>query len=73
MSFDLLVHLGVARRAYAIANDSLSRAVRPRLRRCDRILDVRISQLRKKLGETDSSERIKTVWGHGYLFVPDAW
>ncbi len=39
----------------------------------DRMLDVRISQLRKKLGETDSSERIKTIWGHGYLFVPDAW
>ena len=39
----------------------------------DRMLDVRISQLRKKLGETDASERIKTIWGHGYLFVADAW
>jgi DNA-binding response OmpR family regulator len=40
----------------------------------DRTLDVRISHLRKKLGdETDSSERIKTIWGQGYLFVPDAW
>lgn len=39
----------------------------------DRVLDVRISHLRKKLGETDSSERIKTIWGQGYLFVPDAW
>jgi DNA-binding response OmpR family regulator len=40
----------------------------------DRVLDVRISHLRKKLGEeADSSERIKTIWGHGYLFVPDAW
>lgn len=39
----------------------------------DRMLDVRISQLRKKLGESDASERIKTIWGHGYLFVPDAW
>jgi DNA-binding response OmpR family regulator len=40
----------------------------------DRMLDVRISQLRKKLGEdADSSRRIKTVWGQGYLFVPDAW
>jgi two-component system OmpR family response regulator len=39
-----------------------------------RLLDVRISHLRKKLGEdADSSERIKTIWGHGYLFVPDAW
>jgi DNA-binding response OmpR family regulator len=40
----------------------------------DRMLDVRISHLRKKLGdEAQSSERIKTVWGQGYLFVPDAW
>ncbi len=40
----------------------------------DRMLDVRISHLRRKLGEdADSSERIKTIWGQGYLFVPDAW
>jgi two-component system, OmpR family, response regulator len=40
----------------------------------ERQLDVRISHLRKKLGEdADSSERIKTIWGQGYLFVPDAW
>jgi two-component system OmpR family response regulator/two-component system response regulator RstA len=40
----------------------------------DRLLDIRISHLRKKLGgEAEGSERIKTVWGQGYLFVPDAW
>jgi two-component system OmpR family response regulator len=40
----------------------------------ERMLDIRISHLRKKLGEdADSSERIKTIWGQGYLFVPDAW
>lgn len=39
----------------------------------DRTLDVRISQLRRKLGDADEPVRIKTVWGHGYLFVPDAW
>ncbi len=40
----------------------------------DRMLDVRISHLRRKLGdEAAGSERIKTVWGQGYLFVPDAW
>jgi DNA-binding response OmpR family regulator len=40
----------------------------------DRILDIRVSHLRKKLGDdADSSERIKTVWGQGYLFVPGAW
>jgi DNA-binding response OmpR family regulator len=40
----------------------------------DRMLDVRISHLRRKLGdEADNSKRIKTIWGQGYLFVPDAW
>lgn len=39
----------------------------------DRTLDVRISHLRKKLGDTGDPEKIRTVWGHGYLFVSDAW
>lgn len=40
----------------------------------DRGVDVSISRLRKKLGDTSSSpSRIKTVWGKGYLFVKDAW
>jgi DNA-binding response OmpR family regulator len=39
----------------------------------DRTLDVRISHLRRKLGDTGQPEKIKTIWGHGYLFVPGAW
>jgi DNA-binding response OmpR family regulator len=39
----------------------------------DRTLDVRISHLRRKLGDAGQPEKIKTVWGHGYLFVPNAW
>lgn len=40
----------------------------------DRIVDVRISHLRKKLNDdANKPYRIKTVWGRGYLFVPDAW
>lgn len=39
----------------------------------DRTLDVRISHLRKKLGDAQSAAKIRTVWGHGYLFVADAW
>ncbi len=39
----------------------------------DRTLDVRISHLRRKLGDTGDPDKIKTVWGHGYLFVADAW
>lgn len=40
----------------------------------DRTVDVRISRLRKKLNDNPSQpQRIKTVWGKGYLFVGDAW
>jgi DNA-binding response OmpR family regulator len=40
----------------------------------DRTIDVRISQLRKKLGDDGNPpNRIKTVWGLGYLFVEKAW
>lgn len=40
----------------------------------DRTVDVRISHLRKKLFDQSQSPcRIKTIWGKGYLFVPDAW
>ncbi len=40
----------------------------------DRTIDVRVSQLRKKLGDhADNPYRIKTVWGRGYIFVEDAW
>lgn len=40
----------------------------------DRSIDGRVSKLRRKLGD-DANEpaRIKTVWGKGYLLVPDAW
>jgi DNA-binding response OmpR family regulator len=40
----------------------------------DRMLDIRISRLRRKLDDdADNPQRIKTIWGQGYLFVPDAW
>lgn len=40
----------------------------------DRSIDGRISRLRKKLGDNgESPQRIKTVWGKGYLMVPEAW
>lgn len=40
----------------------------------DRTIDVRISQLRKKLGDNPENPfRIKTIWGKGYLFVAEAW
>jgi len=40
----------------------------------DRTIDVRISQLRKKVGDAgEHPQKIKTVWGRGYLLVSDAW
>jgi len=40
----------------------------------DRLLDVRVSHLRKKLGDdVESAPRIKTIWGKGYMLIPKAW
>ncbi len=40
----------------------------------DRAVDIKISRLRKKLGDNaNDPQRIKTIWGKGYLFVPSAW
>ena len=40
----------------------------------DRSIDVRISRLRRKLGDNpEQPERIKTVRGRGYLFSRSAW
>jgi two-component system response regulator CpxR len=35
----------------------------------DRVIDVHVSNLRKKLGEASDGQRIKTVRGSGYLLV----
>lgn len=40
----------------------------------NRSVDIRISRLRKKLGDdTNHPFRIKTIRGKGYLFVKEAW
>ncbi len=38
----------------------------------DRSIDNTISRLRRKFDDTNA-EKIKTVWGEGYLFSPSAW
>jgi two-component system OmpR family response regulator/two-component system response regulator RstA len=72
--FDLLVQLA-AHAGEVQSRDALYRQLFGReYDGFDRLLDVRISHLRRKLGEdAERSERIKTVWGQGYLFVADAW
>ena len=38
----------------------------------DRAIDVQVSRLRKLLGEDPANPRyVQTVWGRGYVFVPD--
>jgi DNA-binding response OmpR family regulator len=72
--FDLLVHL--ANHAGQIqSREVLFKSLYNRdYDGLDRMLDIRISRLRKKLGDdAENPERIKTIWGQGYLFVPDAW
>jgi two-component system OmpR family response regulator/two-component system response regulator RstA len=72
--FDLLVHLAAHAGEVQSRETIFQQLYRREYDGMDRTLDLRISQLRRKLGdETDSSPRIKTVWGQGYLFVPDAW
>jgi len=72
--FELLLHLAAHAGEIQSRETLYQRLYRREYDGTDRTLDVRMSHLRKKLGdETDSSERIKTIWGQGYLFVPDAW
>lgn len=37
----------------------------------DRSIDVHVSRLRKALDRDQSGRHIQTVWGYGYVFVPD--
>jgi DNA-binding response OmpR family regulator len=72
--FDLLVHL--AQHAGAIQSRAIlfQHLYGREYDGLDRMLDVRISHLRKKLGDdADDPKRIKTIWGQGYVFVPDTW
>lgn len=72
--FELICLL--ARRAgQLVSRDDVFRTVRGiDYNGLDRSIDVRISKLRRKLGDSaDAPTRIKTVWGKGYLLVPDAW
>lgn len=72
--FDLLVHL--AHHAGEIqSREVLFKSLYNRdYDGLDRMLDIRISRLRRKLDDdAENPSRIKTIWGRGYLFVPDAW
>jgi DNA-binding response OmpR family regulator len=71
--FDLLLFLA-SRAGEILSRETLYQQLYKReYNGLDRTLDVRISHLRKKLGDTGDPEKIRTVWGHGYIFVSDAW
>ena len=56
-----------------MSRDKLMELARGReLESTDRSIDVQVSRLRKLLGEDPQAPRyIQTVWGFGYVFVPD--
>lgn len=72
--FDLLVHLA-SHSDRIQSRETLFRALyRREYDGADRMLDISMSRLRRKLGgEAENADRIKTIWGQGYLFVADAW
>lgn len=72
--FDLLVLLSV-NAGKILSRDAISIATRGmEFDGVDRSIDMRIVQLRKKMGDDhEKPERIKTVWGKGYMLSPDAW
>jgi len=72
--FELLAHLA-AHAGEIQSRDALFRGLFNReYDGIDRMMDIHVPRLRRKLGEdAEHSERIKTIWGAGYLFVPDAW
>lgn len=72
--FELLAHLAAHAGKIQSRNDLFKTLYNREYDGVDRMLDIRVSRLRRKLGEdAEHSERIKTIWGAGYLFVPDAW
>jgi two-component system, OmpR family, phosphate regulon response regulator OmpR len=56
-----------------LSRDRLMELARGReLEAFDRSIDVQVSRLRKIIEEDPANPRyIQTVWGHGYVFVPD--
>jgi len=48
-----------------LVNAVLSRKFSP----FDRSIDMHVSKVRKKLGDTDADEHIKTIRGVGYIFA----
>ena len=72
--FDTLLVLA-SKSGTVVSRDDLSHALKGHeYDGFDRSIDICISRLRKKMeANPEKPERIKTVWGSGYLFVGGAW
>ena len=71
----LLLHFLASNAGEVVSRDSVFKATKGReYDGLDRSVDVLISALRKKFNDDPQNpEKIKTVWGKGYLMVPSAW
>jgi two-component system, OmpR family, response regulator len=72
--FNLLLILARAAGQVLSRNDILTELRGIEFDGIDRSVDAGISKLRRRFEDTSPEpQRIKTVWGRGYLFSPSAW
>ena len=65
-----LLELLLRQAGHVVTREHLTESVLGRkLGPFDRVIDVHISNIRKKLGPSDHGQRIKSIRGSGYLFV----
>ncbi|AOT09160.1 response regulator transcription factor [Pseudoalteromonas luteoviolacea] len=71
----LLLHFLASNAGEVVSRDAVFKATKGReYDGLDRSVDVLISALRKKFDDDPQNpEKIKTIWGKGYLLVPSAW
>jgi len=71
----LLLHYLASNAGQVVSRDAVFKATKGReYDGLDRSVDVLISALRKKFNDdSHNPEKIKTIWGRGYLLVSTAW
>ncbi|GAA69545.1 response regulator transcription factor [Pseudoalteromonas sp. BSi20429] len=71
----LLLHYLASNAGQVVSRDAVFKATKGReYDGLDRSVDVLISALRKKFNDDPQNpEKIKTIWGRGYLLVSTAW
>ena len=65
-----MLELLIRQAGHVVTREQLTESVLGRkLGPFDRVIDVHISNIRKKLGPSEHGQRIKSIRGSGYLFV----